>query len=97
MIPPRDLLAVTAVNGRLYAIGGRHDGSYAANLAVNEAYDPATDHWEARASMPLRGRKSAKDTQQGERRDRRGPGFAGVPPKFCKIRHIPSNPLLNER
>jgi N-acetylneuraminic acid mutarotase len=49
---PRDHLAVAVVNGRLYALGGRRDGSYARNLATNEAYNPATDHWEPRVSMP---------------------------------------------
>jgi hypothetical protein len=37
---------------RRFAIGGRRDGSYARNLAMNEAYDPATDRWEERTSMP---------------------------------------------
>jgi N-acetylneuraminic acid mutarotase len=43
---------VAAVDGRLYAIGGRIDGSYASNLAVNEEYDPVTDRWRARKPMP---------------------------------------------
>jgi hypothetical protein len=33
-------------------VGGRVDGNDARNLAANEAYDPATDRWEARAPMP---------------------------------------------
>jgi N-acetylneuraminic acid mutarotase len=43
---------VAAMEGLLFAIGGRRDGSDARNLAVNEAYDPTNDRWEERASMP---------------------------------------------
>lgn len=49
---PRDHLAVGMIRGRLYAIGGRIDGSYARNLAVNEEYDPRADRWRRRADMP---------------------------------------------
>ena len=49
---PRDHLAVAAIDGRIYAIGGRVDGSYSRNLSANEAYDPATNHWERRAPLP---------------------------------------------
>jgi hypothetical protein len=48
----RDHLAAVAAAGRLYAIGGRVMGSYARNLAVVEAYDPAADRWERRADLP---------------------------------------------
>jgi N-acetylneuraminic acid mutarotase len=41
------------VDERLYAIGGRVDGSYSRNLATNEAYDPATDRWQPRAPLPM--------------------------------------------
>ncbi len=44
--------ALAAIGGRLYAIGGRVDGGAARNLAVNEAYDPASDRWEPRQKMP---------------------------------------------
>jgi hypothetical protein len=44
----RDHLAVAALGGRLYAVGGRIDGDYSRNLASNEAYDPATNSWEQR-------------------------------------------------
>jgi N-acetylneuraminic acid mutarotase len=49
---PRDHLAAAVVGNRIYVIGGRVDGSYAHNLDVNEAYDPATNRWQARAPMP---------------------------------------------
>lgn len=52
MPTPRDHLAAAVVEGKLYAIGGRVDGSYAKNLAVNEEYDPKRDRWRARAPMP---------------------------------------------
>ncbi len=45
-------MAAAALGGRIYAIGGRIGGSFARNVAVNEAYDPATDSWRARAPMP---------------------------------------------
>ncbi len=48
----RDHLAVGVVGGKLYAIGGRMDGNYGRNLALNEEYDPATDRWRSRAPMP---------------------------------------------
>jgi N-acetylneuraminic acid mutarotase len=45
-------LAAAVVGGRIYTIGGRIDGSYGRNLAVNEVYDPATDSWRSRTPMP---------------------------------------------
>jgi Kelch motif/Galactose oxidase, central domain len=48
----RDHLAVAAMDGRLYAVGGRIDGNYSCNLTSNEAYDPATGRWEQRAPLP---------------------------------------------
>src|SRR5262249_27768690 len=50
--PAHAALAAAAMDGRLYAVGGRIDGNYSRNLASNEAYDPATDRWEQRAPMP---------------------------------------------
>ena len=52
MPTPRDHLALAALDGRLFAIGGRVDGSYGRNLAANEAYDPATNSWTTRAPLP---------------------------------------------
>jgi N-acetylneuraminic acid mutarotase len=49
---PRDHLAIGVVGGKLYAIGGRVDGSYAKNLAHNEEYDPKTGRWRARGPIP---------------------------------------------
>jgi hypothetical protein len=43
---------VAAMDGRLYAVGGRIDGNYSRNLTSNEAYDPATGRWEQRAPLP---------------------------------------------
>ena len=45
-------VGVAVLDGRLYAIGGRVDGSYGRNLGDNEAYDPATDRWEKKAPLP---------------------------------------------
>lgn len=49
----RDHLTAQAVNGVVYAIGGRpHDPDR--NYDVVEAYDPAADRWTTRAPMPSR-------------------------------------------
>ena len=49
---PRDHLAVAAVDGLLYAIGGRINGNYARNLDVNEVYNPRTDRWQRLSPIP---------------------------------------------
>jgi N-acetylneuraminic acid mutarotase len=46
----RQGLAVVAVDGMVYAVGGTSDGNNA--LATVEAYDPSTDSWTTKASMP---------------------------------------------
>jgi N-acetylneuraminic acid mutarotase len=44
---------VRALNGRLYAIGGRsRSGAGGTAVATVEEFDPATGRWAARASMP---------------------------------------------
>jgi len=48
MTTGRMQLASGVVSGILYAVGG-YNGSY---LAVNEAYNPATNTWTTKASMP---------------------------------------------
>ena len=45
---PRSLLGVAGMNGVLYAVGGYTTGISGAV----EAYDPLTDSWGARSSMP---------------------------------------------
>ena len=45
---PRSLLGVAAMNGVLYAVGGYSTGI----SGVVEAYDPLTNSWGARSSMP---------------------------------------------
>jgi N-acetylneuraminic acid mutarotase len=58
----RAYLSVAVVDGKIYAIGG-DNGSENVNLSVgigrsydlvatNEEYDPTTDHWTTKASMP---------------------------------------------
>jgi N-acetylneuraminic acid mutarotase len=47
--------AVAACQNRIYVIGGslNPQDSYAPEaLSINEVYDPVTDTWESRASMP---------------------------------------------
>jgi subtilisin family serine protease/N-acetylneuraminic acid mutarotase len=41
-----------ARNGKIYAIGGRGPTVWSGQLATVEEYDPATDTWTTRASMP---------------------------------------------
>src|SRR2546422_4039545 len=48
----RDHHAAAALNGRLFAIGGRLDRQYSQNLGVAEEYDPATDRWARKADLP---------------------------------------------
>ena len=45
-------LCASAVNGKIYAIGGGHMvGEFEQALSAVEEYDPATDKWEKRADM----------------------------------------------
>jgi hypothetical protein len=54
MPTPRDsFVAVTAADGRVYAIGGENTGT-GAIYDVVEAYDPVTDTWTPRTAMPTR-------------------------------------------
>ena len=49
MPTPRGALAITALDGKLHAVGGyNRDG----NTSAHEVYDPATDSWTALAPMP---------------------------------------------
>lgn len=57
MPTPRNHVAIGAVNGKIYVIGGRLGGAFitasVSTLDVVEEYDPATDTWGApRARMP---------------------------------------------
>ena len=53
MTKPRWGLAAGVANGILYAVGGT-DGCYTPNYGLNtlEAYNPATDSWSTKTSMP---------------------------------------------
>lgn len=53
MITPRNSFAAAAVNGRLYAVGGRSQCGPCTALSSVEAYDPSTDTWISRASLPV--------------------------------------------
>jgi catechol 2,3-dioxygenase-like lactoylglutathione lyase family enzyme len=49
-------------DGKLYAIGGRLEGNFARNLAVNEEYDPKADRWRSgrcAAYQPVLGQRTA--------------------------------------
>jgi len=50
MPTPRYALAVAAVNGKIYAIGGQ--GAHFTPLATVEIYDPVTDTWSTGTDMP---------------------------------------------
>jgi len=49
---PRDHLAAGAVDGNIYAIGGRLAIDFGRNLDVNEEYDPRANSWRRRAALP---------------------------------------------
>ncbi len=50
---PRNHMAGAALNGKIYAIGGQHLGDEeGGNQSTLQMYDPATDRWTARASLP---------------------------------------------
>lgn len=51
MPTPRQHLAGTELDGKLYVVGGRIDSLFS-NLDANEVYDPETDSWEQLAPMP---------------------------------------------
>ncbi len=55
MSVPRNHLAGAAVNGKIYAIGGRVGSSFvgASSTDTVEEYDPAADMWRVRARMPF--------------------------------------------
>jgi N-acetylneuraminic acid mutarotase len=46
MLTPRNGTTASVVDGKIYVIGGRNNGS------LNEAYDPQTDSWTAKAPLP---------------------------------------------
>src|SRR5580704_4872823 len=48
---PRAEMPAVAVDGKIYVIGGSAKG-VGYEIARNEEYDPATDHWRLRAPMP---------------------------------------------
>jgi N-acetylneuraminic acid mutarotase len=54
MPTPRGNLAVTVVNGILYAVGGGTACHRCGPLNIVEAYDPATDSWSTKSSMPTK-------------------------------------------
>ena len=49
MPTPRYGLAVVSLNGKIYAIGGMHEGKFVNTV---EEYDPVTDTWKVKADMP---------------------------------------------
>lgn len=50
MSTPRENFHTSAVNGKIYAIGGWNDVNK--TLSTVEEYDPATDKWTKKADMP---------------------------------------------
>ncbi len=58
---PRDHMAASSLNGKLYVIGGRIDVNFRNNLDTNEEYDPETNHWISRS--PLKTKRSGVTSQ----------------------------------
>ena len=50
MIQPRSEFSLTAVGGKLYAVGGRDNGRY--HISTIECYDPVTNSWTEVGSLP---------------------------------------------
>jgi len=51
---PRDHLAASSFDEKLYAIGGRIDLNFHNNLDTNEAYDPKTNLWTRLSPLPTK-------------------------------------------
>jgi N-acetylneuraminic acid mutarotase len=50
---PRNHLAGAALDGKIYAVGGQHEGDErSTNQSEVDAYDPTTDRWERVADLP---------------------------------------------
>jgi N-acetylneuraminic acid mutarotase len=49
---PRDHLAAGAVDGRIYAVGGRQAIDFGRNVDANEEFDPTANAWTKRAALP---------------------------------------------
>ncbi len=66
---PRDNPGSAALDGKLYVFGGRHrsstSGEINGTLATVEMYDPATNTWNPRASMPTGRRTMVVGTLNG--------------------------------
>ncbi len=57
----------TTSNGKIYAIGGNNTGDKYGHLATVQEYDPATDIWTTKASMPtLRSELGVTTTSNGK-------------------------------
>ena len=53
MPTPRDFFAITVYQNKIFCIGGSgNNGADNPPTGVNEVYNPATDSWETKASMP---------------------------------------------
>jgi N-acetylneuraminic acid mutarotase len=55
MPTPRSDLSASVVDGKIYLVGGKHYSGVTPNYNetdINEVYDPATDTWSAKTSMP---------------------------------------------
>lgn len=50
----RACLSTSAVNGKIYAIGGTLSKPWSAGISRVEEYDPVTDTWTSKTDMPTR-------------------------------------------
>ena len=58
---PRDHMAASSLNGKIYVIGGRIDVDFRNNLDTNEEYDPKTNQWISLS--PLKTKRSGATSQ----------------------------------
>lgn len=96
--PPREHLGVTALGGRLYAVGGRTAG-LETNVATAEVYDPLARAWSRLPDAPTRrggGAATTADRQVltvgGERPSGTIPAVDAFDPATGRWRSLPHSP-----
>jgi len=80
---PRSMAATSAVDGKIYVIGGVMGSVGGSGMSTVEEYDPATDTWTRKANMPT-GRKGLSTSVVNGRIYAIG-GFTGMATTFSTV------------
>jgi N-acetylneuraminic acid mutarotase len=80
---PRSMAATSAVDGKIYVIGGVMGSVGGSGMSTVEEYDPATDTWTRKANMPT-GRKGLSTSVVNGRIYAIG-GFTGMSTTFSTV------------